>query len=257
MNKENLQIDYENKIINKEYINLFSQIKEDFSIPSRKDPAYNSKIELFFNYPGLIAIIHHRIANRLYRNGFKLIARIIMGFTQFITNIDLHPGAYVGRRVFIDHGIGVVIGQTAEIGNDVTIYQGVSLGGVSLENKKRHPTILNNVVIGAGAKVLGNIVVGNNSKIGSNSVVIKNVPDNSTAVGIPARTLQAKLKEKKEHITTSLPDINKQMFIYFLDKLKDIENIISSKENKSSIESETNKQAKFDEMYKDFLKTIK
>lgn len=173
-------------------IGLFASIREDFSTPQIKDPAFRSKIELFFNYPGLIAIIHYRIAHKLYNAGFEVFARMLMGYTQFLTNIDIHPACKIGRRIFIDHGVGVVIGQTAEVGDDVTLYQGVSLGGVSLEKTKRHPTLQDGVVVGAGAKILGNIIIGKNSKIGANSVVIKNIPPNSTAVGIPARIIDKK-----------------------------------------------------------------
>nr|WP_081955517.1 serine O-acetyltransferase [Helicobacter muridarum] len=227
-------------MIHKEKIGLWLQIKEDFATPKTKDPAYNNPLELFFNYPGLIAIVHHRIAHRLYKNGFHLLGRIIMGWTQFLTNIDLHPAAYIGRRVFIDHGIGVVIGETAQIGNDVTIYQGVSLGGVSLERTKRHPTVLHNTIIGAGSKVLGDIVLGENVKIGSNSVVIKNVPSNSTAVGIPARVISSDGKHERkgnEKITTKLPDIDQKMFAYILCKMKILEQAIEqAKHGKDDIE---------------------
>ncbi|HLD22744.1 MAG TPA: serine O-acetyltransferase, partial [Sulfuricurvum sp.] len=151
---------------------LFSEIAEDFSNVYKNDPAISSRIELFFNYPGVWAIFWYRISNRLYRSGFRSLARIIMGINQLFTNIDIHPGATIGRRVFIDHGFGVVIGQTTVIEDDVLIYQGVTLGGVSLTPGKRHPTIKSGVVIGAGAKVLGNITIGTNSKIGANSVVV-------------------------------------------------------------------------------------
>lgn len=177
-----------------EDIGLFAKIREDFRTPQTKDPAFRSKVELFFNYPGLIAIVHYRIAHKLYNAGFKALARILMGCTQFLTNIDIHPACKIGRRIFIDHGIGVVIGQTAEVGDDVTLYQGVSLGGVSLEKTKRHPTLEAGVVVGSGAKILGNITIGKNSKIGANSVVIKDVPPNSTAVGVPAQIINKKTK---------------------------------------------------------------
>ncbi|RDU71035.1 serine O-acetyltransferase [Helicobacter aurati] len=222
-------------MLHKENLNLWLQIKEDFATPKTKDPAYNNFVELFFNYPGLIAIVHHRIAHRLYKRGFHLLGRIIMGWAQFLTNIDLHPAAYIGRRVFIDHGIGVVIGETAQIGNDVTIYQGVSLGGVSLEKTKRHPTVLHNSIIGAGSKVLGDIVLGENVKIGSNSVVIKNVPNNCTAVGIPARVINRSGKDEynpnEKTTTTKLPDIDQKMFTYILCKMKIFEQIIEQAQN--------------------------
>lgn len=204
---------------------FFATIREDFSIPAKRDPAINSKIELFFNYPGLVAIVHYRVAHRLYRSGFKVFARILMGFSQFITHIDIHPACKIGRRVFIDHGIGVVIGETSEIGDDVTIYQGVSLGGVSLSKTKRHPTLKNGVIVGAGAKVLGNITIGENAKIGANSVVIKDVPADSTAVGIPARVLD-KAREKEANAANKLPDIDKELFKYLIKKISLIEKSI-------------------------------
>ncbi|PAF44733.1 serine O-acetyltransferase [Helicobacter sp. 11S02596-1] len=207
-------------------ISLFGLIKEDFSVPLKKDPAIHSKIELFFNYPGLLAIVHYRIAHKLHLWGFKVFARLLMGFTQFLTNIDIHPACKIGRRVFIDHGIGVVIGETAEVGDDVTIYQGVSLGGVSLEKVKRHPTLQNGVVVGAGAKVLGNITIGENAKIGANSVVIKDVPAGATAVGIPARML-SKDKSKEENTPIQkLPDIDKELFKCLIKKISLLEQTI-------------------------------
>lgn len=212
---------------------LFTLIKEDFSTPARKDPALKSKIELFFNYPGVVALVHYRLAHSLYKRDFKVLARIIMGFAQFMTNIDIHPAAQIGRRVFIDHGIGVVIGETAIIGDDVTIYQGVSLGGVSLAREKRHPTLESGVVVGAGAKILGDITIGANAKIGANSVVIKDVPRECTAVGIPARILTPKLEsnQARESVclaqssgtSTPLPDINRQAFLYLLERIEIME----------------------------------
>lgn len=267
-------VDSDNRIINKDELSLFCQIIEDFKTPKLKDPAYNNFIGLFFNYPGLIAIIHHRIAYRLYRRGFHTLGRVIMGITQFISNIDLHPGAFIGRRVFIDHGIGVVIGETAEIGNDVTIYQGVSLGGVSLEKMKRHPTVLDGAIIGAGAKVLGNIIIGIGAKVGSNSVVIRDVPNYLTAVGIPARVIRSKTSsEEKEikdtnsnlenkKITTKLPDINKQMFEYILCRLGTFENFIkkknvSIKQPCKHYKRYRKDQEKLDKIYQEFLKSLK
>jgi serine O-acetyltransferase len=149
-------------------ISIWTTIKEDFSLPRKNDPALHSSFELFFSYPGVWAIVNYRIANKLYKNGFKFIAKLISGISQFLTNIDIHPSATIGRRVFIDHGFGVVIGETTVIYNDVLIYQGVTLGGVSLTHDKRHPTVQSHTVIGAGAKVLGNITIGENVKVGAN-----------------------------------------------------------------------------------------
>jgi len=166
---------------------MFSLIKEDIQTILQRDPACKSALEAFLCYPGLKAIWFHRIAHFLWTKNLKLLARILSQISRFLTGIEIHPGAKIGRRFFIDHGAGVVIGETAEIGDEVTIYQGVVLGGVSLEKKKRHPTIGNDVVIGAGAIVLGPIKIGDGVKIGANSVVLKDVRPYTTVVGIPAK----------------------------------------------------------------------
>jgi serine O-acetyltransferase len=170
---------------------LISLILEDFSVPKKNDPALHSNFELFFNYPGVWAIVNYRIAHVLHKSGFKFIARVISGLSLILTNIDIHPAATIGRRVFIDHGFGIVIGETTIIEDDVLIYQGVTLGGVNLEKGKRHPTIEKNCVIGSGAKILGDITIGQGSKIGANSVVVQDVPTHSTAVGVPAKVITA------------------------------------------------------------------
>ena len=210
-------------------LGLFAQIKEDFNVPKNNDPALESSFEMIFNYPGVWAIINYRIANRLYVNGFKKLARIYSGISQFLTNIDIHPAATIGRRVFIDHGIGVVIGATTIIEEDVLIYQGVTLGGVSLNKGKRHPTVRANSVIGSGAKVLGNIVIGTSSKIGANSVVIADVPDYTTAVGIPA-----KIVKRYDHLGkfthSDLPDIDKEAFKYLNERIELLEKILKDSE---------------------------
>ncbi len=227
---------------------LFAIIKEDFKTIKKHDPAIKSSMELFFNYPGLIAIVHYRIAHRLYRKNCRILARILMGWTQFITNIDIHPACVIGRRIFIDHGIGVVIGETAILGDDITIYQGVTLGGVSLEPIKRHPTIESGVVIGAGAKILGNITIGAGAKIGANSVVIKDVPSNTTAVGIPARVIQ-KGRIQDSSAIHKIPDIDRQLFNYILQKIAIIE---------SKLSDDCKKEIKeLDNIYDSFIKTLK
>ncbi len=223
---------------------LFGTIKEDFAVILEKDPAINSKIELFFNYPGLIALVHYRIAHKLYNNGFKAFGRILMGITQWLTNVDIHPACKIGHRVFIDHGHGVVIGETAEVGNEVMIYQGVSLGGVSLERTKRHPTIEDYVIIGAGAKVLGNIVIGAHSKIGANSVVIRPVPPHSTAVGIPAKNIVKGMSDDLNKI----PDIQYQLFHYLQERLELLESI--APKNIEYMES----RKRLETLYQEFLK---
>mgnify|MGYP000468793942 CR=1 FL=1 len=232
-------------------ISLWKQIREDFSVPKLNDPALNSNIELFFNYPGVWAMINHRVANRLYNRGWKLFARIIMGLTQFFCNMDIHPAATIGRRVFIDHGIGVVIGETAIIEDDVLIYQGVTLGGVSLNKGKRHPTIKANSVIGSGAKVLGNITVGKNSKIGANSVVICDVPKNSTAVGVPAKIIKREDKNGKLN-HADLPDINKEMFEYLLKRVAVLEHAIKKHEGIDI----SNEDHELESIYKKFISAM-
>ncbi len=201
---------------------FFGIIKEDFSQPKVQDPAYNSCVELFFNYPGVWAVVNYRFAHFFYTKNFKRTARIISGISQFLTGVDLHPGAALGRRIFIDHANGVVIGQTAVIEDDVLIYQGVTLGGTSLEKGiKRHPTIKKGVIIGSGAKVLGNITIGENAKIGSNAVVVKDVGANLTAVGIPAYIVEERRKNKEN---TRAVDANCE------DKLEKLERKIAELE---------------------------
>jgi len=229
--KETLDNSEENTTLNNEPLGLWKQIKEDFNVPKMNDPALKSNLELVFNYPGVWAIINHRIAHSLYKNNFKILGRIIMGITQFMCNMDIHPAAVIGRRVFIDHGIGVVIGETAIIENDVLIYQGVTLGGVSLSQGKRHPTVKANTVIGSGAKVLGNITMGKNSRIGANSVVICDVPDDSTAVGVPAKVIHRGCCKKSKLNHADLPDINKEMFEYLLKRVALLEHALKKHDN--------------------------
>lgn len=229
---------------------FFNIIKEDLSEPKRQDPAYNSFVELFFNYPGVWAIVNHRFAHFLYRKKFKRIARVISGISRFLTGVDIHPGATIGRRVFIDHATGIVIGETAIIGNEVLLYQGVTLGGVSLEKEKRHPTLENGVVVGAGAKILGNITIGENSKIGANSVVVKDVPANSTAVGIPAKIIGSKKEKPLSH--NQIPDINKELFLYLIERICILEDALC----KDDI-NELKKDKKLEEFYKAYLNSLK
>jgi len=231
---------------------LWKLVKEDFTMPLKNDPALRSRVELFFNYPGVWAIANHRIAHALHVKGFHRISRIIMGLTQMVTGVDLHPGATVGRRVFFDHAVGIVVGETAQIGNDVLIYQGVTLGGVSLEKGvKRHPTIGDGAVIGSGAKILGNITIGKNCRIGSNSVVIKDVPDESTAVGIPARVID-KGRDKNPRAQNKIPDINKELFSYLLKRVSALEEAIV-KDNKDVIE----RDKELEEIYRSYINSIK
>lgn len=187
---------------------MLRRIKEDIRTVFAKDPAARNFLEIALCYPGLHAIWLHRIAHLFWRKKFKFIGRFISFISRFLTGIEIHPGAKIGRRFFIDHGAGVVIGETAEIGDDVLMYQGVTLGGTSLEKKKRHPTIGNNVEIGAGAIVLGPIKIGDNARIAAGSVVVKDIPPNATAIGIPAHIGLGFSKEeirKLEH--GKLPDL--------------------------------------------------
>ncbi len=232
-------------------VSLWEIIKEDFNIAFERDPAIRSRLELFTNYPGVWALFWYRIANRLYKKGFKVFARMIMGINQIFTGIDIHPAATIGRRVFIDHGIGVVIGETAQIGDDVLIYQQVTLGGVSLHKGKRHPTIKSGTVIGAGAKILGNITLGKNVRIGANSVVVKDVPDDSTAVGIPARVIK-KGFDKSMLSHNKLPDIDKEMFEYLIKRVAILEHAIATG-NKDLLKEEE----ELEHIYEAFIKSMK
>jgi serine O-acetyltransferase len=170
---------------------MFSRIREDIQCVFERDPAARSIWEVLTCYPGFHALQLHRINHSLWGMGLRWLARFGSHFTRFITGIEIHPGAVIGRRVFIDHGMGVVIGETAEIGDDCTLYHGVTLGGVSWNKGKRHPTLGRGVVVGAGAKILGPFIVGEGAKVGSNSVVVKAVPPGATVVGIPARVVEA------------------------------------------------------------------
>jgi serine O-acetyltransferase len=169
---------------------MFSRIREDIQCVFERDPAARSVWEVLTCYPGFHALQMHRVWHAFWRSGLRWIARFGSNLTRWLTGIEIHPGAIIGRRVFIDHGMGVVIGETAEIGDDCTLYHGVTLGGVSWNKGKRHPTLGKGVVVGAGAKILGPFVVGDGAKVGSNSVVVKAVPANTTVVGIPARTVE-------------------------------------------------------------------
>lgn len=168
---------------------MFERLKEDIQSVFHRDPAARNTLDVLTNYPGMQAIWWHRLSHYLYKNNFKWLARFISNLARWLTGIEIHPGATIGRRFFIDHGMGVVIGETADIGDDVTLYHGVTLGGTSWNKGKRHPTLANGVVVGAGAKVLGPIKIAENAKVGSNSVVVKDVPADATVIGIPGRII--------------------------------------------------------------------
>lgn len=184
---------------------MFKILREDLHVIFERDPAAKTLLEIVFCYPGLHALWAHRINHWLWTHYFPLTARILSQCVRFFTGIEIHPGARVGRRLFIDHGMGVVIGETTVIGDDVTLYQGVTLGGTGKEKGKRHPTVGNGVFIGAGANVLGNITIGNNCRVGAGSVVLRDVPDDSTIVGVPGHIV---FRHGKRVVITDPKEIN-------------------------------------------------
>ncbi|MCP2519141.1 serine O-acetyltransferase [SCandidatus Aminicenantes bacterium Aminicenantia_JdfR_composite] len=211
---------------------IFKTLKEDIQTVFKKDPAARNTLEIILCYPGLHAVWLHRIAHFFWKNKLKLIARIISHINRFITGVEIHPGAKIGRRFFIDHGMGIVIGETTEIGDDVLMYQGAVLGGTSLEKGKRHPTIGNNVVIGAGAIVLGPVKIGDNVKIGAGSVVVKDVPSNSIVVGVPGRIgLGLSIEEIKALEHGKLPDPISDALKFVMREQEKLEEKIEQLEN--------------------------
>lgn len=205
---------------------MFRIVKEQIDTIFREDPAATGVVEILLCYPGFHAVLLHRLAHSLHRHGFRLVARVISQIGRAWTGIEIHPGATIGRRFFIDHGMGVVIGETTEIGDDVLLYQNVTLGGTGNERGKRHPTIGNNVVIGTGAKVLGNIRVGNHVRVGAGSVVIRPVPDNSTVVGVPGRVVRGPAHVDLEH--GRLPDPEGQLLEELAQRVHDLENQVQA-----------------------------
>ena len=224
----------------KKRFSIFWQMKQDILSIQERDPAARGKIEVLFAYPGLHAMWGHSIASWLWKHHFKSIARIFSQVIRSITGIEIHPAAKIGRGLFIDHGMGVVIGETAEIGEDVTLYHGVTLGGTSLEKGKRHPTIGDRVVIGAGAKVLGPVTVGDDSRIGANAVVVKSVPKNSVVVGVPGQNIQRSHPHKSSDLPdlnhTSLPDVVGITLKQLLSRVEDLEKQVEpDKHEKSTV----------------------
>ncbi|GAB6099825.1 serine O-acetyltransferase [Halanaerocella petrolearia] len=207
--------------------NFFKMIKQDIEVIFERDPAANNILEVLLTYAGLHAIAFHRLAHPLYKMGLRIIPRIISQFSRFLTGIEIHPGAEVGPGFFIDHGMGVVIGETTEVGANVTLYQGVTLGGTGKETGKRHPTLGDNVMVSAGAKVLGSIELGNNVKVGAGAVVLDNVPDNSTVVGIPGRVVVKDGKKVKDNCVDlehgDLPDPVQEMMLCLNKRIKKLE----------------------------------
>ncbi|MCR1835255.1 serine O-acetyltransferase [Oceanobacillus caeni] len=186
---------------------MFKRMKEDMDVVFEQDPAARTYLEVFLTYSGIHAIWAHRIAHAFYKRKLFFIARVISQLSRFFTGIEIHPGAQIGRRFFIDHGMGVVIGETCEIGDNVTIFQGVTLGGTGNEKGKRHPTIKDNALISTGAKVLGSITIGENSKVGGGAVVVRDVPENCTVVGVPGRVVvQNGVRVRRDLDHQNMPD---------------------------------------------------
>jgi serine O-acetyltransferase len=211
---------------------MFRWFKKHIQVVYERDPAVKSPLEVILCYPGFHAIIMHRIAHWFYRRRLFLVARFISQVNRFFTQIEIHPGAKIGQGFFIDHGAGVVIGETAEIGDNVTLYQGVTLGGTGKEKGKRHPTIGNNVVISCGAKVLGSFRVGDNVKIGAGSVVLKEVPPNSTVIGVPGRVVKREgtVLQGADLEHNKLPDPVADIILSLQKKVEELENKVAEKE---------------------------
>ena len=205
---------------------MFRSIRSDFAIIKERDPAAKGVWEIIFCYPGFQALSIHRVSNRLWKLNLPLIPRLLSHITRFMTGIEIHPGAKIGKGVFIDHGMGVVIGETSEIGDRCLLYQGVTLGGTGKESGKRHPTLEANVVVGAGAKVLGGICVGTNTRIGAGSVVVKNVASNSTVVGIPGRIVHQSGVKINPLAHSALPDTEANVLRNLMDRIDQLESEI-------------------------------
>lgn len=208
---------------------MFKSFREDIQTVFEKDPAAQSTLEVLTCYPGLHAIWSHRIAHKLWNSGFKFLARYISHMSRFFTGIEIHPGATIGKNFFIDHGMGVVIGETAEIGDGVMLYQGVTLGGISLEKGKRHPTVENDVLIGAGAKVLGAITIGKGSRIGANAVVTKSSPPNSIVVGVPGQIISRSKPRPLSESESQMPDAIGATLASVLKRLDELEHSSTNK----------------------------
>ena len=210
---------------------MFESVREDFKVVFERDPAVRNVFEIIFCYPGFHAMLFYRLAHALWMHKLFFLGRLVSHLGRFFTGIEIHPGAQIGHGFFIDHGMGVVIGETAEIGDNCTLYHGVTLGGTSWAKEKRHPTLKDNVVIGSGAKVLGPFVVGANSKIGSNSVVVKEVPENATVVGIPGKiVITPEQKEKAERADLEhgqLPDPHAKAIECLFDQIRQLEAEVS------------------------------
>ena len=210
---------------------MINFLKSDIEIIKERDPAARGMLEILFCYPGFQAIVMHRITHKLWKIKLPLIPRILSQLNRSITGIEIHPGAKIGRKVFIDHGMGVVIGETAEIGNNCLLYQGVTLGGTGKSHGKRHPTLQENVVVGAGAKVLGSITVGPNTRIGAGSVVVRSVSANSTVVGVPGRVVHQSGVKINPLAHSALPDAEANVIRNLMERIDQLENQISKLQN--------------------------
>jgi serine O-acetyltransferase len=210
---------------------LIALLREDIASVMSRDPAARNSWEVLSTYPGVHAILAYRLGHRMWSAGFRYPARLLQFFSRMFTNVDIHPAAQIGRRLFIDHGAGVVIGETAEIGNDVTLYHGVTLGGTSWRKGKRHPTLANGVVAGAGAKILGPITIGERVRIGANSVVVKNVPADRTVIGIPGRVVRTEGERGPDGLDLDhhlVPDPVGKALACLLDRVKALESRLTA-----------------------------
>ena len=205
---------------------MFEQLKEDYRVIFDRDPAVRSGMEIIFCYPGFHAVVIYRLAHRLWRSRLYFLGRLLSHIGRFLTGVEIHPGARIGKGFFIDHGMGVVIGETAEIGDNCTLYHGVTLGGTSWAKEKRHPTLGDNVVVGSGAKILGPFRVGDNCRIGSNSVVVKEVPNDCTVVGVPGRIVLVegkKVEARADLDHNELPDPVAKVINCLMDQVRSLE----------------------------------
>jgi serine O-acetyltransferase len=212
-------------------MSMFDALRRDIRTVFERDPASRSRLEALFCYPGVHALMFHRIGHRLWRRGWFGWARFVSHISRFLTGIEIHPAARLGPGLFIDHGMGVVIGETAEVGKNVTIYQGVSLAGTSLKREKRHPTLGDNVVVGAGAKVIGAIYIGDNSRIGAGSVVVRDVPPNSVVVGVPGRVTYKdgqRVTDEVDLNQTDLPDPVARALDQLVERIRGLESEVET-----------------------------
>lgn len=225
---------------------FITRIKEDIQTIFDNDPAAKTLLEVVLCYPGLHALLMHRLAHKLYKKEVPLLPRLISNISRIITGVEIHPGAQIGKQFFIDHGMGVVIGETTIIGDNVLVYQGVTLGGTGKETGKRHPTLKNDIVVGSGAKILGNITIGNNVRVGAGSVVIEDVPDDSTVVGIPGRVVVHKGQKNHNLQHNVIPDPIRDALSELTQEIKDLKQIIkrdldiNTEENSNSEENKHN-----------------